>query len=276
MTNARPNTMVRIRIPFCVIVAFCVAVLALCVAGLAPAAEENVGLKGASSKFSKFVAIEKVIDGDTITIGGGEKVRYIGIDTPEKGEAGYRKATEANRKLCVGKSARIEICQARPLDKYGRTLAAVFVGDIDVTRRLLRRGLGRVFTDSSCLTGRRAQEYWTASRSAYVEGLGIWKASRGAVSKPEDAQRLIGRHALVRGIVKNVHVGEKAVHINFGDDWKTDFSATIFKDAKELFSSKGLGLDQSLTGKQVSVFGYIGRYNGPNIILHSPAQVTVE
>ncbi len=92
----------------------------------------------ASQSDSAVGQVVRVIDGDTIQVccvfGDRVKVRYIGVDTPEthhpmKGIERYGKeASEANRKLVDGKTVRLEF-DVQQLDRYGRTLAYVYLED---------------------------------------------------------------------------------------------------------------------------------------------------
>jgi micrococcal nuclease len=89
--------------------------------------------------------VTQVIDGDTITIEGGYRVRYIGIDTPEihpEPEAFGLEALEANQKLVAGKIVRLER-DISETDKYGRLLRYVYVDDIFVNAELVRQGLAQ-------------------------------------------------------------------------------------------------------------------------------------
>lgn len=89
--------------------------------------------------------VTQVIDGDTITIAGGYKVRYIGIDTPEvypQVEAFGIEAWQANRKLVEGKEVRLER-DVSETDKYGRLLRYVYVDDVLVNAELVRQGLAQ-------------------------------------------------------------------------------------------------------------------------------------
>jgi len=81
----------------------------------------------------------RVIDGDTITVEGGYRVRYIGIDTPEIGEAFGLEAWQANRELVEGKVVYLER-DVSETDKYGRLLRYVYVDDILVNAELVRAG----------------------------------------------------------------------------------------------------------------------------------------
>ena len=85
----------------------------------------------------------EVIDGDTITIEGGYRVRYIGIDTPEihpEVEAFGLEAWQVNRVLVEGRVVRLER-DVSETDKYGRLLRYVYVDDILVNAELVRAGL---------------------------------------------------------------------------------------------------------------------------------------
>ena len=103
--------------------------------------------------------VVRTVDGDTIQVrlaSGVEKVRYIGIDTPEvhhptRGEEpGGRAATEVNRRLVGNRAVRLEPdVQAR--DHYGRLLAYVWVtgpdgAEIMVNAELVRLGYAAVLT----------------------------------------------------------------------------------------------------------------------------------
>ncbi len=90
--------------------------------------------------------VTQVIDGDTIVIAGGFRVRYIGIDTPEvypTREAFGIEAWQANRRLVEGKTIRLER-DVSDTDRYGRLLRYVYVDGIFVNAELVRQGLARV------------------------------------------------------------------------------------------------------------------------------------
>ena len=87
--------------------------------------------------------VTQVIDGDTVIIEGGYRVRYIGIDTPEiypQREAFGREAWQANRRLVEGKEVRLER-DVSETDKYGRLLRYVYVDDTFVNAELVKQGL---------------------------------------------------------------------------------------------------------------------------------------
>lgn len=89
--------------------------------------------------------VTRVIDGDTIEIEGGKKVRYIGIDTPESVdprkpvECYGREASSENKRLVEGKAVRLEK-DVSETDQYGRLLRYVYVDGVLVNEYLVRQG----------------------------------------------------------------------------------------------------------------------------------------
>ena len=89
--------------------------------------------------------VTQVIDGDTIIIEGGYRIRYIGIDTPEihpELEVYGKEALQANRKLVEDKMVRLER-DVSETDRYGRLLRYVHVDNIFVNAELVRQGLAQ-------------------------------------------------------------------------------------------------------------------------------------
>lgn len=83
--------------------------------------------------------VKRIIDGDTVELDSGEKVRYLGIDTPEKNERGYSEATELNRRLVEGQQVHLEY-DVQCKDRYGRLLAFVCADGTMVNEELIREG----------------------------------------------------------------------------------------------------------------------------------------
>lgn len=118
--------------------------------------------------------VTQVIDGDTITIEGGYRVRYIGIDTPEVHpvpEAYGLEAWQVNRQLVEGKEVRLEP-DVSETDKYGRLLRYVYVDDVFVNAELVRLGLAEAKAYPPDV---KYQEYLeNLELEAREAGRGIW------------------------------------------------------------------------------------------------------
>ena len=122
-----------------------------------------------------------VTDGDTIRLSRGEKVRYLGIDSPEYGEAYYEQARSRNRRLVEGR--RVELRRGGPeeRDRYGRTLALVYVkgttpsGSLCVNLALVREGLASVYiAHENAVLKEALKDLITAQRTAISQRRGIW------------------------------------------------------------------------------------------------------
>ena len=140
-------------------------------------------------------AVVAVIDGDTIVISGGEKVRYVGINTPETHhpdklpEYCGQEAFEANRRLVAGKTVRLEFDQ-RVRDKYGRLLAYVYVDNLFVNAELIRQGYAQVTTYRE--NQRHHEEFQRLQRAAIEARRGLWGGCVDIHVPPPAAEPRIG------------------------------------------------------------------------------------
>ncbi|MFM8561514.1 MAG: thermonuclease family protein [Solirubrobacterales bacterium] len=130
--------------------------------------------------------VERVVDGDTIIVsapGGSERVRYIGIDTPESVAPGRPvecfgpQASAANRRLVAGREVKV-VPGTEERDRYGRLLAYVYTDDgrSFVNARLVRSGAADTLAIEP--NTRYAAELAALRRRARAEGAGLWGACR--------------------------------------------------------------------------------------------------
>ena len=126
----------------------------------------------------RFVVI-RVIDGDTVELKGGDRLRLLGIDTPEKGERLYDEATELLGRLAMGKMARIEY-GANRRDRYGRLLGFLYIDDtLFANRNILDSGLGNLFLfGDQDLEREQFKELLSAQKLAILDKRGIWAIER--------------------------------------------------------------------------------------------------
>lgn len=122
--------------------------------------------------------VDRVIDGDTVELTSGERVRYILVDTPEvtegKNECWGTQATEHNATLVLHQPVTLTYdveCE----DIYGRLLAYVQVGDLEVNRELLESGDACYLHIPPNGNG-RAAEYQALEDAAKQAGVGMWGA----------------------------------------------------------------------------------------------------
>ena len=88
--------------------------------------------------------VTSVIDGDTVELADGRRVRYLGIDTPESGEYYAEEATARNKELVEGKTVELQRGD-RDQDEYGRLLRYVYVDGVFVNAELIAGGYAKAY-----------------------------------------------------------------------------------------------------------------------------------
>jgi micrococcal nuclease len=141
-----------------------------------------------SRHFDLRAIVVAVIDGDTINVKiagrAHERVRIVGIDTPERGSCYAASATAETKRLALRKAVRLvgDRTQTRR-DGFGRLLAYLALpGGQDLGRRLLEGGFARVL-----VVGRPFQRiglYRTAERKAQSAPAGLWSVCASATPPP--------------------------------------------------------------------------------------------
>lgn len=146
-------------------------------------------LIGCQPAYADYAKVKRVIDGDTIELADGRKVRYIGIDTPEvRKHVGDRwiedpqpfgrEASAFNRRLVEGKTVRLAY-DVQTHDRYGRWLAYVYVEDADkneifVNAELLKQGMAQTLTIPPNV--KYADSFRGYVRQARQAKRGLWSA----------------------------------------------------------------------------------------------------
>ena len=91
--------------------------------------------------------VTHVVDGDTVDLADGERVRLVGIDTPEVGECGYEQSSLALARLVLDRQVELVVSD-EDRDGYGRLLRYVDVDGVDAGLQLVRDGLAVARYDS--------------------------------------------------------------------------------------------------------------------------------
>ena len=121
----------------------------------------------------KITFVQRVVDGDTLVLANGERVRLIGINSPEKGEACFEEAGDFLASEVSGKAVELFFDSERQ-DKYGRTLAYVFVDEKHANLLLVEQGFAVAFPFEPNL--RFAEEFSEAEQFARGQGSGcLWQ-----------------------------------------------------------------------------------------------------
>jgi endonuclease YncB( thermonuclease family) len=223
--------------------------------------------------------IAGITDGDTFILEDGREVRLVGIQAPKLalGRPGFKdwplahEAKTALAELLAGGEVILRFGET-PRDRHGRLLAHAFVGDTWIQGAMLAAGMARVysFEDNRALIG----EMLARESAAREAKRGIWGVDWYAIRSPGELGGRGDRFELVEGRVLNGASAGGRGYLNFGEDWKTDFTVVISRTARRLFEREGLPMD-SYSGRYVRVRGWIEFYNGPMIEVTHPEQIEV-
>lgn len=116
--------------------------------------------------------VDDVIDGDTVELSDGTRVRLIGINTPEMEQPYYEEATAYTRSLLEGKTVGVEM-DVEELDQFDRTLAYLWVGDKLANYEITRAGYANGLSIAPNI---KYEVYITqAEEKAIAEAVGIWQ-----------------------------------------------------------------------------------------------------
>ena len=243
--------------------------------GFAAAAEASEGCRPGPGR---PVLVEALVDRETLRLGDGRIIKLAGVIDYQAGSAGSLSRPQDNDKLpaaVLNRQARLKLVERRA-DRYGRWRAHVFLQgepQIWLQARMVAKGLARVlaFRDNALC----AQALLKLEHAARRAHLGLWAKRRFAIRRARDLVRLkgdINTFQIVEGRIRQVTRRRKRIYLNFGTDWRLDFTATITSGDKRYFTRAGLDLD-ALQGQMVRIRGWVISQNGPMIGLAHPMQI---
>jgi endonuclease YncB( thermonuclease family) len=225
--------------------------------------------------------VRAVVDGDTVIIepalDGASEIRLVGIQAPKLplGRPNFPEwplAADAKNVLeqfTLGREVEL-FYGGRRKDRHGRLLAHLHAGPTWVQGALLRTGYARVysFADNRALVA----EMLALERHAREQRRGIWRDSFYDVRTPESVAVALDSFQLVQGLVADVAVVRGRAYLNFGANWRTDFTVTLAPAVVRLFAGEGVDL-ASYAGAVVRVRGWVKEFNGPMIETTHPEQI---
>lgn len=85
------------------------------------------GSSTCTSRDDYYATVSRVIDGDTLELSNGYRVRLADIDAPEKYESGYLASTEALESWVLGERFYLDLDDIHETDSYGRLVCVVYV-----------------------------------------------------------------------------------------------------------------------------------------------------
>lgn len=224
--------------------------------------------------------VVEVIDGDTVVLDTGGEVRLVGIQAPKlplnrpnfKEWPLAREAKEELEKLVLNRRVTLSHGGARG-DRHGRTLAHLRTDDGTwVQGEMLGRGLARVYTFPDNRAA--ASEMLDREAAAREARRGIWALGYYRVQEADGKVGPPDTYQLVEGTVRQIADVRGRVFLNFGEDYRKDFTATVAPKDARTFSASGLDI-KALEGRKLRLRGWLYERNGPAMDLTHPEQVEV-
>jgi endonuclease YncB( thermonuclease family) len=220
------------------------------------------------------------VDGDTLVLATGQQVRLVGLQAPKLplGRPNFKawpladQAREALQGLADGQRLSLYY-GGRQSDRYRRKLAHLVRADgVWIQGEMLRLGLARVysFADNRALLA----EMLMLEAEARAARRGIWALPYYRIRNPAETVADIDSFQLVEGRVVDVATIKRRTYINFGADWRDDFTAVIERNRRALFEDAGVFPDH-LIGRRLRLRGWVKSHNGPSITLSHPEQIEI-
>jgi len=229
-------------------------------------------------KAGERVSVVEVVDGDTVILSDRRQVRFVGIQAPKLplGRKGFVKWPLADESiatldgLALNRDFTLRYGGTR-MDRHGRILAHMVSEDgLWLQQEMLRLGMARVYTfpDNRAVI----PALLAAEREARKARRGIWANPFYAIRKPLELGNLIGTFQVIEATVAHAAKVKSTYYLNFGDDWRKDFTVRIKSRAARLFKKAKVD-PLELKGKVVRVRGWLKSYNGPMIDATHPEQI---
>jgi len=247
----------------------------------------TMGLRVPELKTGETGQVRSVLDGDTLFLKSGLKVRLSAIQAPKLplGRAGFEawplaeESKAALQALTDGKSLQLYYGGERR-DRYDRALAQTYTladdgtKDVWLQEEMVRLGMARVYTWPD--TFQDSEKLYAAEIKARETKRGIWSNNYYRIRSPEPdiLAQDIDSYQIVQGIVTSTADVRGQVYLNFGANYKTDFTIAIAKRDRKRFEKAGLD-PLGLEGATVRVRGWIELSNGPIVWLDHPERLEV-
>jgi len=231
--------------------------------------------------------VVRIVDGDSFVLanpdGDEVSVRLSAIQAPrtaQRAAKAWPYAYEAKAGLSALIKGRIVqlFYGGETRDRFGRAVAQVYTldnsgePDLWVQGEMIRLGLARVYSWKGELADMAA--LYALETQARDRSRGLWGDKYYAVRKPDPdpLAQYVDSLQIVEGIVTSTADVRGRIYLNFGADYKTDFTIAIAKKNVKRFAMIN---PVGLMGARVRVRGWIEMINGPMIWLDHPGRLEI-
>jgi endonuclease YncB( thermonuclease family) len=226
--------------------------------------------------------VTQIIDPLTILLKNKELVRLTGIEipdfTPYDSGPVAQSAKAVLTDMLMNKTVRIYMTKNKDIgrkNRMGHVLYHLSIkedSDAWVQGTLVRLGLARVRTDKS--NPEMAAQLYEQERLARSEKLGLWSLPQFAIQTPEQSVNLLNSYQIVEGRIESASRRQSMIFLNFGKDWRRDFTIGIKSANNRAFLKAKMDV-MGLNTKTIRVRGWVREYNGPYIEIDHPELIEI-
>jgi len=231
-------------------------------------------------KYTQSGRVKKIIDAHTILLQNSDIIRLTSITISDRGDLGGQAFLYLQNILPAG--TQIMLYQPRNakkgqfnarVNRMGHQLAHVVIkqNNIWVQGSLLSRGLA--YVDLSLLSTELFADLYEAESIAMDQKRGMWGDEDHKAIQAADNVK-IGAFQIIEGRVLKVASTRNNIFLNFGENWKEDFTIMITPKLRQKLSREGINLFV-LEGQKIRVRGWVRDYNGPLIELDTPEHLQI-
>lgn len=218
----------------------------------------------------------RALTGDTLETASGEVLSLSAVKAPElwPTDAPYKSWTYAGaaRRALAERTDGAPLtlfCEGTRVSHDGRRLVQVLLPDGHwLQHRLVEAGAVFVYPRGGDASGLDA--LYAAEALARSEGRGLWQGDSLTARATDDLSS--GWFRILQGTVLSARKGRDRVYLNFGSDWRTDFTVEIPTAALRRFRRAGID-PLAYEGAEVEVRGWLDWRGGPRLLLEAPGQV---
>jgi endonuclease YncB( thermonuclease family) len=215
----------------------------------------------------------QVISGDEIKLDDGKILKLAGIHAPF--DATKKLADAAREKLRDMAEEKTLAVENASTDRYGRMAAEAYVSGAKKTGlqdEMLKAGMVFVYAPDG--DAPRLSEWPKVEAAARAAKRGIWADAFYADTDATDADRKYGQFAFITGKALKAERVKNMVYLNFGDDWREDFTVAIA--AHDLRAFRRANIDPlDYGGKVLRVRGWVRHEHRPMIYATNAEQIEV-
>lgn len=223
------------------------------------------------------------IDGATLHLKSGETIELSGIWIPPS--QGYDASDEQVRAKIFLDSLfenqnehdillyQTNLSGQGRVNRLGHDMAHVVrkTGNVWLQGALIANGYAQAWPTPS--NPELAGRMYVLEDEARAAGKGLWaKDSPYRLLQASDDMPNLDRFAVVEGAVQSISMINNETYLNFGPDWKTDFTLGISSPLRQKLARNNIDLTK-MQGQHLRVRGWLRFYNGPYIELEDPVQL---